>query len=353
MREAGCTAAQEIAFTLANGIAYVAGGARRRPRGRRLRAAAVVLLRLPHELLRGGREVPRGAPACGRAIMKERFGAKDPRSLMLRFHTQTGGATLTAQQPENNIVRTALRGDGGRARRDAVAAHELVRRGAGPADRARRRRSRSGRSRCSATRPAWPRRVDPLGGSYYVEALTDELERPRPRLHRDGSTRWAARSPAIEAGFYQDEIHEAAFRIQRGIETGDADRRRREPVRRRGRERPSSSSGSPTEETAQQMERAPRAPRLAGPGGRGRRARRRWRRPLEGPATSCRRCGRRSGCGRRSARCPTRSARCSGSTAPPTAWPPTRLRDVDVAVIGGTGAEGSVSRCARRRPATT
>ena len=108
MREAGATAAQEIAFTLANGIAYVAGGDRRRARGRPVRAAPVVLLRLPHALLRGGREVPRGAADVGAASCASGSAPTDPRSLMLRFHTQTGGATLTAQQPENNIVRTAL-----------------------------------------------------------------------------------------------------------------------------------------------------------------------------------------------------------------------------------------------------
>ena len=75
--------------------------------------------------------------------------------------------------------------------------------------------------------------VDPLGGSYYVESLTDELERLARRLHRAGSTAMGGAVAAIERGFYQDEIHEAAFRIQQGDRVGGAGHRRREPFRRR------------------------------------------------------------------------------------------------------------------------
>ena len=221
MREAGATAAQEIAFTLANGIAYVQAAIDAGLAVDDVRAAAVVLLRVPHELLRGGREVPGGAAACGRRIMRERFGAKDPRSQTLRFHTQTGGATLTAQQPENNIVRTALEAlaavlggtqslhtnsfDEALALPDRAGGED---RAADPAgDRVRDRRGRawsirwaarttSSRSPTSSSASATARsieKVDAMGGAVA----------------------------AIEAGFYQDEIHEAAFRIQRAIEDGD------------------------------------------------------------------------------------------------------------------------------------
>ena len=149
---------------------------------------------------------------------------------MLRFHTQTGGATLTAQQPREQHRADGARGARGGARRDAVAAHELVRRGARAADRARREdraadpagdRARDRRdatpSTRSAARTTWRR--SPTRSRRARVAYLDKI---------DGMGGAVA---AIEAGFYQDEIHEAAFRIQQGIESGRARRRRREPVR--------------------------------------------------------------------------------------------------------------------------
>src|SRR5437879_7331304 len=107
MREAGCTAVQEVAFTLANGIAYVQAaldaGLAVDEFGPRLSFFFACHMNLFEEVAKF-----RAARRMWGRIMTERFGAKDPRSAMLRFHTQTGGATLTAQQPENNIVRTAL-----------------------------------------------------------------------------------------------------------------------------------------------------------------------------------------------------------------------------------------------------
>ena len=97
-------------------------------------------------------------------IMRDRFGATNPRAQQLRFHTQTAGSTLTAQQPDNNIVRVAHAGAGGGARRHAVAALQRPRRGARRCRPRRRRASRSARSRSSRARAAWPTRVDPLGG---------------------------------------------------------------------------------------------------------------------------------------------------------------------------------------------
>ena len=154
--------------------------------------------------------------------------------------------------------------------------------------------------------------VDPLGGSYYVETLTDELERAATEIVEKVDAMGGAVA-AIEAGYYQDEIHEAAFRIQRGIETGDrivVGVNRFVDADAKDVELQQISA----EETARQMSTAPRAPRLAGSAGGGRGARGRRGDGCEARATSCRRCGRRSGSARPSGRSPTRSAASSAST---------------------------------------
>ena len=108
IREAGSTAAQELAFTLEGRPHVRRAGRKPRARRRRFRAAAVVLLQRPHRLLRGDREVPRGAADLGARAAGHVRGAKKPESWRMRFHTQTAGVSLTAQQPLNNIVRTAI-----------------------------------------------------------------------------------------------------------------------------------------------------------------------------------------------------------------------------------------------------
>ena len=151
IREAGSTALQELAFTLRDGMEYVAVRRRRRPatstssrRGSPSSSTATTT---------SSRRSPSSAPRAQiwAKVMRDRYGAKNPRSWMLRFHTQTAGCSLTAQQPYNNIVRVDDPGAGGGARRHAVAAHQLARRDAGPADRGERRASRCGRSRSSPT----------------------------------------------------------------------------------------------------------------------------------------------------------------------------------------------------------
>jgi methylmalonyl-CoA mutase, N-terminal domain len=218
MREAGATAVQEVAFTLANGIAYVQAA------------------------LQAGLDIDRFAPrlsfffACHmdffeevakfRAarrmwarIMSERFGARDPRSLVLRFHTQTGGATLTAQQPQNNIVRTAIEALaavlGGTQSLHTNSFDEAF---ALPTEGAAKIALRSQQIIGYETGVA--NVVDPFGGAYFVEALTDEIE-VRARAYLDKIDGFGGAVAAIEAGFYQDEIHESAFLIQQGIESGD------------------------------------------------------------------------------------------------------------------------------------
>jgi methylmalonyl-CoA mutase N-terminal domain/subunit len=218
MREAGATAAQEIGFTLANGIAYVQAaidaGLAVDDVAPRLSFFFACHLHFFEEIAKF-----RAARRMWATIMRDRFGATDPRSLTLRFHTQTGGATLTAQQPENNIVRTTL---------EAMAAvlgstqslhtnsyDEAL---SLPTEQAAKIALRT--QQVLGYETGVVETVDPLGGSYYVEALTDELERLAGELITRVDEMGGAVA-AIEAGFYQDEIHEAAFRIQKAIETGE------------------------------------------------------------------------------------------------------------------------------------
>ena len=152
-------------------------------------------------------------------IMTERFGATDPRSQALRFHTQTGGATLTAQQPENNIVRTALEALaavlGGTQSLHTNAFDEAL---ALPTEHSATIALRT--QQVIGYESGVADVADPLAGSYLVESLTDELERLAiGYLERIDAMGGAVR--AIEAGFFQDEIHEAAYRIQQGIESGE------------------------------------------------------------------------------------------------------------------------------------
>jgi methylmalonyl-CoA mutase, N-terminal domain len=218
MREAGATAAQEIAFTLADGIAYVQAA---------LDAGLAVDEFAPrlsfffacHQQFFEEIAKFRAARRLWARIMRERFGAQDERSLMLRFHTQTGGATLTAQQPENNIVRTALEALsavlGGTQSLHTNAFDEAL---ALPTEHSAKLALRT--QQVIGYETGLAAVADPLGGSYYVEALTDQLE-SLAKEYLDRIDAMGGAVAAIERGFYQDEIHEAAFRIQQGIEAGD------------------------------------------------------------------------------------------------------------------------------------
>ncbi|HET9723416.1 MAG TPA: methylmalonyl-CoA mutase family protein [Actinomycetota bacterium] len=218
MREAGATAVQEVAFTLANGIAYVRAAL---DAGLELGAFAPRLSFFFACHMHVFEEVAkfRAARRLWARIMAERFGATDPRSLALRFHTQTGGATLTAQQPQNNVVRTALEALaavlGGTQSLHTNSFDEAL---ALPTEQAAKLALRT--QQVLALETGVANVADPLGGSYFVEALTSEVEQNAAGyLERiDGMGGAIA---AIERGFYQDEIHEAAFRLQRAVETGD------------------------------------------------------------------------------------------------------------------------------------
>jgi methylmalonyl-CoA mutase N-terminal domain/subunit len=218
MREAGATAVQEVAFTLANGIAYVRAAL---DAGLEIDAFAPRLSFFFACHMNVFEEVAkfRAARRLWARIMTERFHAEDPKSATLRFHTQTGGATLTAQQPENNIVRTALEALaavlGGTQSLHTNSFDEAL---ALPTEHAVKIALRTQQVIGHETGVASV--TDPLGGSYYVETLTNEVEE-RAREYLEKIDGMGGAVAAIEQGFYQDEIHEAAFRIQQGIETGE------------------------------------------------------------------------------------------------------------------------------------
>jgi methylmalonyl-CoA mutase N-terminal domain/subunit len=218
MREAGATAVQEVAFTVANGIAYVQAaldaGLAVDEFAPRLSFFFACHMDFFEEVAKF-----RAARRMWARIMSERFGAKDPKSLMLRFHTQTGGATLTAQQPENNVVRTALEALaavlGGTQSLHTNSFDEAF---ALPTEEGAKVALRT--QQIIGLETGVSSVADPFGGAYFVEALTDEIEE-RARRYVDKIDGMGGAVAAIEAGFYQDEIHESAFGIQQGIESGD------------------------------------------------------------------------------------------------------------------------------------
>ncbi|HEX9122927.1 MAG TPA: methylmalonyl-CoA mutase family protein [Actinomycetota bacterium] len=218
MREAGSTAVQEVAFTLANGIAYVRAaldaGLEVDDFAPRLSFFFACHMHFFEEVAKF-----RAARRMWARIMTERFGAKDPRSAMLRFHTQTGGATLTAQQPENNVVRTAYEALaavlGGTQSLHTNSFDEAL---ALPTEHAVKIALRT--QQILGYETGVPDTADPLGGSYFVESLTNEIE-ARAAEYLDKIEGLGGAVAAIEQGFYQDEIHEAAFRIQQGVESGE------------------------------------------------------------------------------------------------------------------------------------
>lgn len=218
IREAGSTAVQEVAFTLADGIAYVEAaleaGLDVDEFGPRLSFFFNAHLDFLEEIAKF-----RAARRLWATIMRDRFKAKDPRSMMMRFHTQTAGCTLTAQQPKNNIVRVAFQAlsavlggtqslhtnsmdeafalPGEEAVQIALRTQQLIGYESGVAD-----------------------TVDPLGGSYYIEELTEEIF-TRAKEYIDKIEKLGGAASAIEQGFIQREIQDSAYRYQREIEKGE------------------------------------------------------------------------------------------------------------------------------------
>jgi methylmalonyl-CoA mutase N-terminal domain/subunit len=217
IREAGATAAQELAFTLADGIAYVQAAV---DRGLDVDAFAPRLSFFFNAHNQLFEEVAkfRAARRIWARLMRDRFGAKDPRSLMLRFHTQTAGSTLTAQQPLVNVVRTTVQGLsavlGGTQSLHTNSFDEAL--GLPTADAARLALRTQ---QVLAEESGVADTADPLAGSYYVEALTREVE-AAAQVYMEKIDAMGGMLPAIEQGYPQREIHEAAYAHQQAIEAG-------------------------------------------------------------------------------------------------------------------------------------
>jgi methylmalonyl-CoA mutase N-terminal domain/subunit len=219
MREAGATAVQEVAFTLGNGAAYVQAA---------INAGLDIDVFAPrlsfffnaHNDFLEEIAKFRAARRMWAHIMREKFGAKNPRSWMLRFHTQTAGSTLTAQQPENNIVRTAIQAMaavlGGTQSLHTNSFDEAL---SLPTEQAARIALRT--QQVVAYETGVPNTVDPLAGSYFVESLTEEIEK-NAKAYLAKIDAVGGMLKAIERGFVQQEIQNAAYEYQRAVDAGEA-----------------------------------------------------------------------------------------------------------------------------------
>jgi methylmalonyl-CoA mutase, N-terminal domain len=218
IREAGSTAVQELAFTLANGIAYcqaaVDAGLSPDEFGERLSFFFNAHNHFFQEVAKF-----RAARRLWARIMRERFGATNPKAQALRFHAQTGGSTLTAQQPENNVVRVAIQAlsavAGGAQSIHTNGFDEAL---ALPSERSAHIALRT--QQLLALEAGGTDTADPLGGSYFIEALTNELEVKAWELIERVEELGGAVA-AVEQGFVQDEIEQASFRWQQEVEAGE------------------------------------------------------------------------------------------------------------------------------------
>src|SRR5262245_8987277 len=219
IREAGSTAVQEVAFTFADAIAYVQAavdaGLDVNAIGQRLSFFFNAHNDFLEEIAKF-----RAARRLWARIMRDRFHASNPRAQQLRFHTQTAGSTLTAQQPDNNIVRVALQALaavlGGTQSLHCNGRDEAL---ALPTEESARIALRT--QQIVATESGVPNTVDPVGGSYAIEALTDRIEQEAEaileRIKAAGGT-----LPAIESGMIQREIQESAYKAQQAIDAGES-----------------------------------------------------------------------------------------------------------------------------------
>jgi methylmalonyl-CoA mutase N-terminal domain/subunit len=218
IREAGSTAVQELAFTLANGIAYCAAAVDAGLSPDDFGARLSFFFNAHNDFFQEVAKF-RAARRLWARIMRERFGATNPKALALRFHAQTGGSTLTAQQPENNIVRVAVQAlsavCGGAQSIHTNSFDEAL---ALPTERAATIALRT--QQILQNEAGTTDTADPLGGSFYIEALTTELEtRAWELIERVDSLGGAVE--AVEQGFIQGEIESAAFRWQQEVEGGE------------------------------------------------------------------------------------------------------------------------------------
>jgi methylmalonyl-CoA mutase N-terminal domain/subunit len=219
IREAGSTAAQEVAFTLADGIAYTEAVIERGTPVDAFAPQLAFFFNAHNDLIEEVAKF-RAARTLWAEVMEQRFGAKDPRSRMLRFHTQTAGSTLTAQQPENNLVRVAIQAlaavMGGTQSLHTNAFDEAL---ALPTEKAALLALRT--QQVIAHESGVPNTVDPTAGAFAIETRTAELiDEARDLIARIDQMGGMVR--AIERGFPQREIHEAAWAHQRRVESGEA-----------------------------------------------------------------------------------------------------------------------------------
>jgi methylmalonyl-CoA mutase N-terminal domain/subunit len=215
MREAGCTAIQEVAFTLANAIAYVEAALKK---GIELDTFArrLSFFWCSHNDFFEEIAKFRAARRLWARIMKERFNAKNPRSWQMRFHTQTAGQSLTAQQPENNIVRVAIQAlaaaCGGTQSLHTNSMDEAL---ALPSEKAAQIALKT--QQIIAHESGVALTTDPLAGSYYVETMTNDIEK-QAMEYIEKIDEMGGAVVAVERGFIQKEIHESAYRYQKEIE---------------------------------------------------------------------------------------------------------------------------------------
>jgi methylmalonyl-CoA mutase, N-terminal domain len=215
MREAGSTAVQEVAFTLANGVAYVQAAIDAGLEVDRFGPRLSFFFNAHSNFLEEVAKF-RAARRLWAHIMRDKFKAKNPRAWMLRFHTQTAGSTLTAQQPENNIVRTALQALsavlGGTQSLHTNSFDEAL---ALPTEQAARIALRT--QQIISYESGAPQTVDPLAGSYYIETLTNEIEK-RATEYVDKIDALGGMLKAIERGYVQQEIQNAAYDFQQKVD---------------------------------------------------------------------------------------------------------------------------------------
>ena len=219
MREAGSTAVQEVAFTLGNGIAYAQAAINAGLDIDKFAPRLSFFFNAHSNFLEEVAKF-RAARRMWARIMKEKFKAQNPRSWMLRFHTQTAGSTLTAQQPENNIVRTAIQALaavlGGTQSLHTNSYDEAL---ALPTEQAARIALRT--QQIIAFESGAPQTIDPLAGSYYVESLTNEIEK-HATGYLEKIDALGGMLKAIERGFVQQEIQNAAYEYQQQVDRQEA-----------------------------------------------------------------------------------------------------------------------------------
>ena len=218
IREAGSSAVQEVAFTLADGIAYVEAAIKADLDVDDFAPRLAFFFNAHNNLLEEVAKF-RAARRMWARIMKERFGAKDPRSMMLRFHTQTAGCTLTAQQPDNNIMRVTIQALsavlGGTQSLHTNSRDEAL---ALPTEDSVRIALRT--QQVIAYESGVADSIDPLAGSFLVESLTDQIEKAALD-YIDKIDKLGGAAEAISRGFQQKEIQDSAYAYQRAIETSD------------------------------------------------------------------------------------------------------------------------------------